>query len=110
MPPVIMIDSGKVEIVFTTIEGEEVSVYELRAGDFVGVSQLLQVTGFEYFGKIRALSTVECFVIENPDSVFELYERNLLKARLQNHTSNLKHILGQKYPYLPEHPDLFLKL
>jgi len=38
MQPVVMIESGKVEIVFTTIDGNEVTVYELRSGDFIGVS------------------------------------------------------------------------
>jgi hypothetical protein len=57
MDPVMFILSGTANVVFkdtTAAQPKEHVVCDLRAGDSIGLSQLLQIAGFEFFGSIRA--------------------------------------------------------
>ena len=61
------------------------------SGHAIGLSRLLQVAGYEYYGEIRASKKgVQVMVIDGPDQVFELYERSILSEQLKMHTSSLK--------------------
>jgi hypothetical protein len=61
--------------------------------------------GFEYFGRIEAANSekqLKCLVVENPDQVFELYERNLMARETRDHAYSLKYLMESKFKYLPK--------
>jgi hypothetical protein len=104
---VTIILSGTATVLFSDRNLVVHEIIELRHGEVFGHSDLLQVAGFEYFGSIRANEGLECLVIDNPDHLFELYERQLLRSVLSESTHACKSIMESKFRYLPAHSDLY---
>ena len=78
-------------------------VHSLRYGDSFGYSDLLKIMvrtlntnilqGPEYLGVIKVSEKggqVECLMIEEPDLVIELYERNILSTLLAKDYETIK--------------------
>lgn len=74
----------------------------------LGISELLGVAGFEYFGDVVAGSDVECVLIQNAKSVIELHERFILKNALNCHSDCIKALMELRFPSLPRLPSLYL--
>lgn len=47
-------------------------------GDVFGLSEYLDIEGFEHFGSIRAKTVVICLAIPDPEQSLHLYERQRL--------------------------------
>ena len=104
---VMMILTGSATVVYKDRSGVAHDILELRQGEVIGLSDLVQVAGFEYFGDIRAEDGLECLVVEEPDQVFELYERQLLAQGVQDATNVCKRVMETKFKYLTRHRDLY---
>ena len=53
-------------------------VFKLICGDIIGVSTLVKIAGYEYYGDIVAEEGLECWQVKEPDQVFELFERRVM--------------------------------
>ena len=54
-------------MIFKEPDGTEHSVHELRSGATIGLSRLVQITGFDFVGRIEASNDVEVLEIADPD-------------------------------------------
>lgn len=102
-----MVLSGTANIVLKDPKGNSQKVSSLRSGEVLGLSDLLRIIGVEYFGDIVVDPNgppLEVMVIEKPDQVFGLDERNILHAALHDHSMNLKIMLETSHKFLQAHP------
>jgi len=96
--PVYIIKNGFANVVYKENESQTSHVvHRLICGDIVGVSTLLKIRGYDYYGDIVAEEGLQCWVIEEPDLVFELYERSILRTKLEKQASSLMQMMETKF-------------
>lgn len=71
------------------------------SGDAFGYSDLIKEKGPEYLGDIIADGKgAECLMIESPDKVIELFERQIIAERVADDYTNVIAIALRRYPFL----------
>ena len=64
---------------------KDIEITKLSTGAVFGESDCLQTVGYEFLGDIYAgKEGVDCLVIQQPDLVLAMYERELLRGSLKN--------------------------
>ncbi|CDW89383.1 tpr domain containing protein [Stylonychia lemnae] len=65
-------------------------------------NDLISFQSYEYFGDIIAgKDGVECLVIDNPDDIISLYERQILNQFMKDKLDGIKHTLQVRYKLEP---------
>ena len=68
----------------------EIEIVKLASGAVFGESDCLQTIGYDYLGDIYAgKDGMDCLVVQRPDLVISLFERELLRGTLKNQHRNL---------------------
>ena len=76
----------------------EFDVLDIRPGSHFGTSDLLGISDIEYMGDIYAGSQgARILVIPKPDTIIQVYERNILTEKLRDNLDTLKFMLENKY-------------
>eukprot|EP00347_Sterkiella_histriomuscorum_P006536 403352393 len=99
MRPLFIILSGYCQVI-CPIDNYE--VVKLKRGEVFGESDLLRLPSYDFFGNIITGSEgCECLMIENPNELLTLYERQRMKTFLQDKMDGLKHLLETRYKLKP---------
>ena len=73
-------------------------VFELRAGNHFGASDLLRIVDSDFLGDIVAGEQgARVLVIPKPDLVLQYYEMKILEAKLKDQLDTVKFMLESKY-------------
>jgi len=84
---------------------KEIEITKLASGSVFGESDCLRMVGYDFLGDIYAgKDGMDCLVVQEPDLVISLFERDLLKGVLKHQHRNLIQMIETQNKYLAIHP------
>jgi hypothetical protein len=108
--PLMILLEGQANIVFHSPQtGAKQTVETLVPGDAINLSPLLQLPMWEFFGNIEASqqSQAKLLVVECPDLVLELFERQAMKVQFDQATESLRQKMEGRFRFLPKYKNIY---